>query len=269
MHNSFKQWFYLNEMPITNWQTIGNWGPKDKKYGFGGKDIGILTNAKGVDKIHRSWSNTIYDFELYFVRQSGAKKYLQHGEASKEFVKSAFDLDINPKPDSISVIYTNNIGDNKVPMTGWILAHRLAHSISNQFLFEQLFKLILRDIKEILLEVYGILIENMFSYRDKRLLSFCKAIGTMKSARDMNIDSFYEFVFELISQWIITGHVKFNPLPRKIATFAAYGRKDHYASRLVSDDFEIWAENLDMNSRTYAHMIEDLFGGLLNKIFIM
>jgi hypothetical protein len=52
---NFKEWLKLNEMPITNFNLVGQWGKDAKRaYGFSKKDTGILENPKAVEKIHKN-----------------------------------------------------------------------------------------------------------------------------------------------------------------------------------------------------------------------
>lgn len=89
----FKEWFF-NEMPITKFDLVGDWDKNAPQRGYNRQDIGILTNPKAVEKIHKKWSNTDYDFDFYFVRAKNAWKQREIGQVTKEFAKEQFGLDI-------------------------------------------------------------------------------------------------------------------------------------------------------------------------------
>jgi hypothetical protein len=119
--------FLLSEMPITGFQLKGQWGPDAKRrYGYSQQDTGILENPKAVEKIHRSWSNSRHDFDLWFLRTARARHHVEVGEVSEDWVlENLGDEEIRPRPDVITVIFTNNTGAEKIPMTAWAIAHRM------------------------------------------------------------------------------------------------------------------------------------------------
>lgn len=51
---------------------------------------------------------------------------------------------------------------------------------------------------------------------DKAMKSLFSSIGKMKSARENKLVSRYEFVYELVEQYITTGHIVFNDLPKSL-----------------------------------------------------
>ena len=140
---TFRQ--YLTEMPITQFQLKGSWDPEAKrKYGYSPQDIGILTNQKAVQKIHKSWSNSKNDFEFYFLRSFKASKHIEVGQVTPEWVKENLEVEIEPNPENITVIFTQNTGTEKIHMTAWALAHRLGHAIRKVKEFEIYFTKIFR-----------------------------------------------------------------------------------------------------------------------------
>ena len=79
-----------------------------------------------------------------------------------------------------------------------------------------------RDFREILEQVYG----HQTNYRsqddtfnrqiERPMRALAHGIGTMKSAREGNVAIFREFLFELVAQYLTTGHITFNSLPNKL-----------------------------------------------------
>ena len=107
-------------------------------------DAGILGNHKAVEKIHKKWSNTKQNFDFYFIRDQKAFKFVQQGEVDQDWVKKNLGEDIPPNPNAITIIFTNNTGVEKIPMTAWMIAHRMGHVFSqNNSLF---YNEIMRDI---------------------------------------------------------------------------------------------------------------------------
>jgi len=289
---NFKSWL-LDEMPITNFQTIGKWGPNDRPRGYNKQDIGILTNPKAVEKIHKLWSNTKENFDLYFVRQPNAPKYLEQGEVTPEWVKENLGLDIQPNEENITIIFTNNRGAEKVPMTAWTMAHRIGHALtrtnggydSNSEYVEGFTKEVERDFKNLVKKLFPNQPEPnrgwtpYNSYNSKpdpytvQPLHIALAVGTMKSARDRNLRNFNEFAFELTAQYLITGKVKFNPLQKSVLlrNRMAWGNPAPMVRypNIKDDDMNHINGQLENMAAQYESSLDIIFSNLIGRIFVM
>jgi hypothetical protein len=267
---------------------MGQWGPDAKRaYGYSKQDVGILQNPTSVSKIYKKWSNTHNEFDFYFLRSNEARKQIEVGEVSQEWVKQNLKVDIQPRKDAITVIFTQNTGAEKIPMTAWTIAHRLGHAIRRTDNFERyLSGEIAKDFRELLKKIYGIdkTQTNKYSYGygygynpntddEKELRALAQAVGTMRSARQGNLRNFFEFTYELIAQWIITGKIKFNPLPRSLTLRKrmAWGRPadDVRNSRISSEEHAEWNEVLQNHADKYEHHIDSIFEGLVGKMYVM
>jgi hypothetical protein len=218
-------------MPITGWQMHGNWAADaPRKYGFTSQDASIL--GQYAEKIHKKWSNSRNNFDFYFVRSPKAYRQVEIGEVTPEWVFKNIGIEVQPNPNSISVIFTNNTGTEKIPMTAWALAHRLGHAIRRTPDWEHFRKEVFHDFAVILRDVYQA--HNTWSPygEDEKLFrDLFHAVGTMKSTRDRNLVSAYEFLYEMLAQYILTGKIRFSPLPRAIGTRRAFGRGGYKYSR--------------------------------------
>lgn len=276
--------FVFSETPISDLQLLGQWGPEAKRaYGYNKQDTGILENPKAIEKIHKFWNNSKYDFDFYFIRSYKASKHVEVGQVDPDWVRSNLEINLVQKPDHITVIFTNNRGDEKIPMTAWAMAHRLGHAIRREKLFEEYFrKQIEKDFFEILKYVYGInpsSYSNMANYThrgfietEKAIKSLFSAIGKMKSARENILRNSNEFIYELVAQYIITGKIAFNDLPKELVLDRkmAWGRPNYRTKRILDED--IYAEynaQLHNNAEIYEHYLDSVFGSLVNKIFVM
>lgn len=246
----FKQWIY-NEMPIKKLELIGKWGDNDPLRRYTKIDAGILTNPKGVEKIKQKWSRTEYDFNLYFVRDKNAWKEFFTGEVDSEYVKKNLNLDIPQiNDDSITLIFTNNIGQEKQPLTGWILAHRFSHVlVRNEFYKNNYVKEIEKLVKE-LKEDYGL--------RFYKEMDLYYNLGTMKSCRERNLASPLEFQHELFAQFIINGKIDFN----KYENWKFVNKNDKVFNAEINQFLEIKARDFD-------YYISSVLGTLHNKMFII
>lgn len=276
--------FLLSEMPITNFRLVGQWGPDAKRrYGYAPSDTGILENPKAVEKIHKSWSNSKHNFELYFVRSSKARRHVEVGEVSAEWVKENLEVDIPAKEDSITIVFTNNTGAEKIPMTAWAMAHRVGHAIRMDSTFENYMrKEVERDFNEILKYVYGFdsrrdrmwgeRDQNEYRNRERHRKALFSAVGKMKSARENKLRNSDEFVHELVAQYIITGKVEFRELPTTLTLDrrTAWGRPN-YSTRRATDQaaHEEYSNMLHSYAEKYEYNLYTVFNGLEGKIFVM
>lgn len=272
---NFKQ--FLNEMPIGGFNLVGQWGPEAKrKYGYNNQDLGILENPKAVEKIHKSWSNSKYDFDFYFLRSYKASKHIEIGQVSLNWVKDNLEINLNPKQDHITIIFTNNRGAEKIPMTAWAIAHRLGHAIRKEKIFEDYFtKQIDKDFKEILKYVYGLDSSGSiapYTIGENYKKALFLAVGKMKSTRENKLRNSSEFIYELVAQYIITGGIKFNDLPRELILERkmAWGRPNYKTKRVLDEDnYQEYNAQLHNNADIYEHYLDSVFGALVNKIFVM
>ena len=178
------------------------------------------------------------------------------GEVDEEWVIENLGQDVMDKVDrgssAINIIFTNNSGSERVPMTPWIMAHRIGHALvrekgRNQFdnhsnPMAYAFSDLIRHTSYIL--------ENGYGFRDQRLpvnvkqlasasrgyqllyTKFWSAICTFRSARTGNMRDWFEVNNELIAQYITTGSLKVNELPKSFK----HGRS-HVI--LKGDEYEI------------------------------
>lgn len=285
----FENWLY-NEMPITSLQLQGKWGEKDRPYKYDQQSIGILTNPKGISKIERLWSNTKQNFKLIFLRGPNVWKFLQTGEVSPETVKKSLGIDVQPDPDAITVIFTNNTATERTPLTAWTIAHRLGHALTRQegggttAYNKHFYDRVINDLQKVLVEVYGVR-QSTPSYgsyggygnysrhreeEERRQLvrersafrQLLQSIGTMRSAREKALFRADEFVFEITAQYMMTGTVKFNPLPPALQTFG----RTFFARR---DKVEDWNNHLQNLADEYAYTLDSLLSSSEGKILVM
>jgi hypothetical protein len=279
--DNFKN-FILSEMPISKFQLMGQWGPEAKrKYGYSAKDTGILENPKAVEKIHKHWSNSKNNFDLYFLRSYAGMKHVEVGEVKPSWVLKNLGVSIEPKEDTITVIFTNNTGAEKIHMTAWAMAHRLGHAIRRDDVFENYFrKEINKDFEEILKYAYGLDINNRdfyyqndyFSKYEKYMKAIFLAVGKMKSVRENILRNSNEFIYELVAQYIITGKITFNDLPKSLILSRqfVYGRPNHRTKNYTDEiAFNEYNEMLHNNALKYENYLDTVFNGLEGKIFVM
>lgn len=253
----------LYEAPIDDISLIGNWGDQEKSNSFKDKrDRKILQNPKAVEKLRKKFAGTELDFNFYFVNlpRAGAKPNTTSDQTMELGVMSPEQLaDLIPDAwqliqqrvqergtndsEAVNIIFTNNNGVNKVPMTSWIIGHRIGHAIAatnrwngmagrrDTTMWGNAVSTANRYFKDILTEVYHWKSTSSYQstvFDDPVVSKFFEAIGTMKSARDRNLGGRpYEFMYEMFTQWLFTDNLKFNDIPRRFGS-SSFGRRAYY-----------------------------------------
>jgi tRNA nucleotidyltransferase/poly(A) polymerase len=274
----------VDEMAIRQFKTVGDWG---RRSSFGDVDRKILTSPRGVEKIKRQWEKTPFDFDMYLVNDPRVNKseFREVGLVDMSFVRDKMKLtaDEIPDPDgnTITIIYTSNTGAERYMSSGWILAHRLGHALARGRGFpaekwQEFIKDLRKRIADILKEVYGIdVYSKTYDFqgnagRDKILKYVAQQLGTMKSARDNKMRNWYEFAYELLAQYLLTGKITFNPLPQSIITgIAGWGRKQTRYSKDEEAREAINTSELESIALEIEGDLETILGASIGKVFVM
>jgi hypothetical protein len=281
----------LDEMPIKRFQTVGDW---ERRSSFGDVDRRILTSPIAVEKIKRQWENTPFNFEMYLVNDPRVNKsqFREVGLVDMNFVRYRMGItkDEIPKPDenAITIIFTSNTGAERYMASGWILAHRLGHALARgenavSKMWRRFIEGLRKKIEDILSKVYGIDVRPQpMSYtnyyydfkaaRDKeKILKYvAQEIGTMKSARDKKMRTWFEFAYELLAQYLLTGKITFNPFPKELLIgFGPYGRKQTRYSRDEESRETVNLEELENIASEIQNDLEYILDAAVGSVFVM
>lgn len=274
---------FLAEMPIKNYQTIGNF---EKPGAFKGPDQKLMNHPGYIRKLERFFSRSRYDMNFWMSHKPGMRREREQGIISPEKVRELFpkeaDAILKEGEDAITIIFLGNYGDNKVMMTPWIVAHRMGHAFqaSSRFnkkntpgdLWKEMEQSIFKEIHDMMRDKYGLLPYNPFDRYNPELndsyRQIFEAIGTSKSARDKNLPRPYEFLYECLAQFIMSGEIKFNPMPQRIGagkkTFGRY--QSSYRWNGTDEERKEFADDL---ADLMTWRMDDILSGSLNDIFLM
>jgi len=278
---------FLSEAPIEDFTLLGNW---ERSSSFRHEqDRKLLTNPKAQAKIIHKWRNTEVPFNMYFVNSPEANRHTEIGEVTPEWLAENMPKtfpELKLRDDAVNIIFTNNKGDERAPMTAWIIAHRLGHAVSRWQRnaryrqvpeFTEARSAVFRVTSEILRDAYGCrgvpgseaehLRTQGPAYRenDRLLTGFYEAIGTFRSARERNIRNEFEFLLECLAQYITTGKVRFNPLPdhfrcgRRLIDLTQTGH-------IEREDFDRLLAGL---ANELNYWFRDLLQACVGRIFVM
>jgi hypothetical protein len=241
----------MNEMPIQNFQSIGN--PLDKGGSFDKTDRAILSSEKGIEKIKRIFSNSEFYWNLYFINSGRLRSKGEMGVYSFNDFQKFMDnenVDVSElketDPSAINVVFVSNSAANKNQLSAWILAHRIGHAIRrNNPYWDQLMKDTQRELSYAVRSVYTNQYDTLANYRwdwydsntytkSPQLQMLC-SLGKFKSAREKKIRNCYEANYEFFAQYVINNQIKMNPMPEVFS---------RVRSEYDLDDRQDYADNL-------------------------
>lgn len=225
---------YYNN-PLRKLERIGNW---DRNHGFRETDRRLLTSPRATQKIEDRWRKSPQIFDIYLVNtpKSNKSEYREVGPVDPEWLNEAFNTDLEFAEDAISIVFTNNMGVESVPLTGWVMAHRFAHALRYYKPhemdpdWERIIRLIDTHLDKIittygmdrrypyLASQYGYRAGGMYSnYKTFQAYERCRKslaeqLGTSRAARTGNLRNVYEWNYELVAQFITTGRIHFKEL---------------------------------------------------------
>lgn len=193
-------------------------------------DVGPAMSTKGRAKIFQMFEKTPFTFNFYILANpETAKSIGRFQDSHMQIPVDTFEKVVGKKhdPNSITFVVTNNVTNqgNYVPLTGWILAHRLGHGAQigkhplwnkTEMYFYNYLGRLLGPTREQSLAFPRVRTRPYRSFvdpvGDKQLMSLWVDIGTMRSARNKNTSSSLDIFPEIFAQYLLTGKVTFKPL---------------------------------------------------------
>jgi hypothetical protein len=178
------------------------------------------------------------------------------------------------------VVFVGNKGDSKVMLTPWMMAHRIGHAVQagvrmsgGHSAWKEAESHFFRGINQLLKDFYGKGGNNRYDTEanwamSREYAALFNAIGTQRSSRTGQIRRPYEFLYELFAQYLGTGKIELNPLPKK----QEYGRKAWGRSTQslnLRGDEEESKYTTEVLARDMEIMFNDVLGELVGKILVM
>lgn len=271
----------VSEAPLADYQPLGDFS---KPGPFRGPDKKLVPHPTNQLKTARFFEQTPYDFRLFFSNISGTGRYSEYGAMDPETVKIIFgDSDageqiVRGHEDAITIVFVGNKGDSKVMLTPWMMAHRIGHAIQatgrmrqSEGPWKAAEDHFFRTINALLDEFYGRRgnpggqLKNELRGEYNALFN---AIGTQRSSRQGEITRPYEFLYELFAQYLGTGRITLNPLPKQ----QGYGRKAWGRSTRslnLRGDAEETKYTTEVLARDMELMFDDVLSSMVGKILVM
>jgi len=272
----------LFEAPLADYQPLGDFNspgpfrnPIDKK---------LATHPVAISKVYKFFENTDYDFRIFVCNISGTGKHAESGIATPEKIKNIFGAEADKilanHDDAITIIYVGNSGADRMPLSPWIMAHRLGHAIQatnrirgSAYAWKYAEETFFENVNKILREWYGLDIRSN-KYDSNLNAIYCglfNAIGTQRSSQTGQINRAYEFMYEIFAQYLQSGKITFKLPPDNIGYGKmAWGKYSQgiYLSK-NAPDAEERKEDLNSLADLMYWAFGDVLGSNVGNILIM
>ena len=235
----------VNEAPLAD---FGAYGDLSKEGSFRSDDLRAIQNPKWVDKVRAGLSHVDVPINLYFYNSADRKVTFDENGVEGHSIIDVRDLSflsryvglhslsvlhriIGKYPpnggSSFNVLMVENEGGARLPLTPWIMAHRVGHAlleagdertVNKTEGMQRLTKEIYRIHRNMMSNI-GAMLQSSPNHKEKiRASSAYQAderylisqIGKMKSAKNDNLTQSEEFIPEMVAQYLMTGKVSFN-----------------------------------------------------------
>ncbi len=229
----------VSEAPIMNWEIDPKFSDNevsmlakspDQRLHWSDPDKRAISDPANVQKISMAFRNVKAPFSIYFwqIPDPDYDPYLQRGEVDQKWLKTRVGKDVAAKvqrPDVINILMTNNLSDeNPIGMRSpWMVGHRITHALTGttDILSDKFDRFIQRTMQigyditwpSVWKDGYNFYTLLHGDYISAFGLGLGHHLGTMKSARTGTLNNNHEWYYETFTQYLMTGKVRFNPLP--------------------------------------------------------
>lgn len=263
----------IMEAPIADISHLGDWeksssyrDPRDRK---------LLTSVKALNKIKTMWKYpTEVDFNIILINNAEANRHTELGMIDRKTIPDLFPVSADSieallRDDQVNIIFTNNKGAERVPMTGWVMAHRFGHALyagrQRSFYMKEALATFNRYLGDILKE-YNI---RPTDSREPLMTNgpvtrFLEHLCIFRSAREKNLRSSFEAFYELFAQYIMREAITFNPLPKSFK----FGSSTYIYSR-PDDDYEYDNSTMEEMGDEMRQYFETAIHYAVGKVLVM
>lgn len=201
----------LYEAPIQDLEVIGS----NEAGTFDANDTKAIFNPKWIKNVKQLYKNTPYNINVYIYNSPDGVPTNVHYKSpqfSDDFVKNITGGSMTDPDNSINVMLLQNEGDDKIPLTPWMIAHRMMHAMvaaeyswgyDSRLLTKKYYTLVVR-------------LMNIYLYgRDITTAAFSKEevqqgvhnIFTFGSARKHKVTRLGEGILDSLVQYLVKGKV--------------------------------------------------------------
>jgi len=272
----------LFEAPLADYQPLGDFnspGPFRNQL-----DKKLVTHPAAISKVYKFFENTEFDFRIFVSNISGTGKHAESGVSTPDKIKQIFgeeaDKILTNHDDAITIIFVGNSGADRMPLSPWMMAHRLGHAFQatnrmqgNDYSWKYAEETIFENVNKIIREWYGVNIRSN-KYDPNMNDIYCglfNAIGTQRSSHTGKINRAYEFMYEIFAQYLQSGKITFRLPPNNIGYGKqAWGKHTQglYLSKNAPNEEER-NDDLDSLADLMYWAFRDVLSSNVGKILIM
>ena len=288
----------LFEMPIRQITNVGNF---NNSHGFKhADDRRALTSEKLITKLKLKMAKAKYDFVLYFVNVPGAGKLnfaglvtdwdnIQYGETLPQKAKDQIlaDREKGLQNDAITIVFVDNRSTDRMPMTPWIITHRIWHAFDPKVGAFNYQSELIKRLEHKLNLVAADILNNVYTVNMPYLLgggyssektptffrpgecgfrefkAFYQTIGSSRAAREGKLSFPTEIFPDFFVEYLWTGKIKFRPLPETLKI----GRSLYKAiDPIALDQANL---NLESEATKLVSAIENMLDATVDEVFIV
>jgi hypothetical protein len=224
----------ITEAPLGDFKLGGD---TENEGSFRPDDLRAMKNPKWLEKVRNAFSKTPYRINVFAYNGEGGRVPFMTGHltgipgdkfsrdvrnirsniltyagitTSPQFIEW-FGSEPPDDPNDITVVFLHNEGDNRIPLTPWMLAHRLGHAVfltgdtSSREYDPSMVPLLIR-LNQIFQKFTLELGIDSFGENFTRVMG---PYARSKAARTGNLNSVGEFGVELFAEYLILGEIKF------------------------------------------------------------
>jgi hypothetical protein len=190
---------FIKETPI---EDISHIGDPNTATNFTKPEIKMLQSEKYQKRIRNAFKNTPFVFDIVFTYHD---KFDANSEEDNDEYENSLSIALKPaqiniksKPGIITFVSLGNLSsEQKLPMTPWILAHKIGHAITDYG-------------PNSIGSKFMLLIDNIYKIKNK--ISNFNDLFLFKSWKNNNIELYEsgELPIELIALYLIKGEIKAN-----------------------------------------------------------
>lgn len=209
----------INEAPVSD--IFFNPNNINQTSSFSSIDKKAINSPKALEKIKKILSKSPFDIEIHFI---GHDEYDGDDEGTNEHDLDDFAnkkagiyknyMGVRGESGKIKVILLSNLSplDNKIPLTGWIIGHKIGHAIQDNFMRPKgSHKQLNNSLKKFLdmIDKAGNGLASIKTTGDPGTLPH-ELTNHMTNKSAATLENPFEIFPELIAQYIVSGKITFS-----------------------------------------------------------
>jgi hypothetical protein len=287
----------LDEMGLRSYELIGKFDPETKGP-FNSADRKLVSHPVAISKAYKFFDRSPFNFRVFMSNLPKMSKHRESGMQDEATIRQWFgkeaDRILLGHESSITVIYMGNYGVDRVPLTPWVMAHRIGHAIAasrrnavgglgggmyyKHDPMNAAFDATFYFANRVLEFAYG-KSPNMFGqirkyssiykYPFPMYAALFNMLGTQRSSRENLIKRPHEFAYELFAQYIKDGHITLN-IPQQYKGYGrkAWGRSTQMLHRELNDE-PVLQQMVKRFAVDMKHIFERILRDAVGKIYVM